>query len=66
MTSPLVDTTSLKKSDLLSKCSSKELYSLQVSLIDFKTLSQIYFEKGFQNKEIEWKFIYTLCFRMNL
>ena len=36
MTSPLVDTTSLKKSDLLSKCNSKELYSLQVSLIDFK------------------------------
>ena len=40
------------------KCNRKELYSLQVSLNDPKTTSQIYFEKLFQNKEIKWKCIY--------
>ena len=44
----------------LSKCNSKELYSLQVSLNDTKTKSQIYFEKLFPNKEIEWKCIYLM------
>ena len=38
----------------LSKCNSKELYSLQVSLNDSKTTLQIYFKKLFQNKGIEW------------
>ena len=54
MTSPLADTTSLKRIRfiLLSKCNSKEVYSLQVSLNDSKTTSQTYFEKLFQNKEI--------------
>ena len=37
----------------LSKCNSNELYSLQSSLNDTKTKSQIYFEKLFQNNEIE-------------
>ena len=41
----------------LSKCNSNELYSLQVSLNETKTKSQIYFEKLFSNKEIEWKCI---------
>ena len=43
---------------ILSKCNRKELYSLQVSLNDPKTTTQIYFEKLFQNKEIKWKCIY--------
>ena len=52
----------IKRSQICSlcKCSSKELYSLQVSLNDSKTKSQIYFEKLFQNKEIEWKYIYFI------
>ena len=41
----------------LSKCNNKELYCLQISLNDSKTMSQIYFEKRFENNEIEWKFI---------
>ena len=44
----------------LSKCSSKELYSLQVSLNETKAKSQIYFEKCFPNKEIKWKCIYLV------
>ena len=36
----------------LSKCNSEELNSPQVSLNDSKTMSQIYFEKLFKNKEI--------------
>ena len=36
------------------------LYSLRVSLDDSKTTSQIYFEKSFRNKEIEWKCIYLM------
>ena len=42
----------------LTKRNSDELYSLQVSLHHSKTKSQIYLEKLFQNKEIEWKCIY--------
>ena len=62
MTLPLVDTISLKKYHIysLSKCSSKELYSQQVSLNDTKTESQIYFEKNFLNKETNGN-VYTLC-----
>ena len=41
----------------LIKCNNKELYSLQISLKDSKTTSQVYFEKRFQNKEIEWRCI---------
>ena len=48
----------------LSKCYSKELYSLQISLNDSKTKSQIYFEKLFQNKEIEWKCICPMTRRV--
>ena len=44
----------------LSKCNSKELYPLQVSLNKTKTKSQIYFEKLFPNKEIKWKCIYLI------
>ena len=44
----------------LIKCNSKELSSLQVSLNDTKTKSQIYFEKLFPNKKIEWKCIYLM------
>ena len=44
----------------LSKCNSKELYSLQVSLNETKTKSQIYFEKLFRNKKIKWKCIYLM------
>ena len=42
----------------LTKCNSKELYSLQVCLNDSKTKSQIYLEKLF--KEIERKCIYLM------
>ena len=42
----------------LSKCNSKELYSLLVSLNASNTTSQIYFEKLFQNKEIKLEYIY--------
>ena len=41
----------------LIKCNNKELYSLQISLKGSKTTSQVYFEKRFQNKEIEWRCI---------
>ena len=41
----------------LNKCNSKELYSLQVSLNDCKTMLHIYFENRFQNNEIEWECI---------
>ena len=41
----------------LSKWISKELYSIQVSLNDSKTMPQI---KFFQNNEIEWKCIYFM------
>ena len=50
----------------LSKCNSKELHSLQVSLNDAKTKSQIYFEKLFPNKEIEWKCIYLMPRRVTI
>ena len=50
----------------LIKCNSKELDSLQVSLNDSKTKSQIYFEKHFQNKEIEWKCIYPMPRRVTI
>ena len=51
----------------LSKHNSKELYSLQqVSLNDTKTKSQIYFEKLFPNKEIEWKCIYLMPRRVTI
>ena len=44
----------------LNKCNSKLLYSLQVPVNDSKTMSQIYFEKLFQNIEINWKCIYLV------
>ena len=50
----------------LSKCNSKELYSLQVSLNDTKTKWQISFEKLFPNKEIEWKCIYLMSRRVTI
>ena len=50
----------------LSKCNSKELYSLQVSLNEIKTKSQIYFENFFPNKEIEWKCIYLMPRRVTI
>ena len=43
----------------LSKCNSKELYFLQVSLNETKTKSQIYFEKIFQLKRSNGN-VYTL------
>ena len=50
----------------LSKCNSKELYSLQVSLNDTKIKWQMYFKKGFPNKEIEWKCIYLIPRRVTI
>ena len=68
MTLPLADTISLKKYQIysLSKCSSKELYSLQVSLNDTKTESQIYFAKNFPNKEIDRKCVYLMPCRVTI
>ena len=59
---------SLKKYQIhsLSKCSSKEFYSLQVSLNESKTTSQIYFKKLFQNKEIKWTCIYLMPWRVTI
>ena len=50
----------------LSKCRSKESYSLQVSLNGSKTISHIYFEKIFQNKEIKWKCIYLMTYHVTI
>ena len=44
----------------LSKCNSKELHSLQVSLNETKSKSQMCFKKLCPNKEIEWKCIYLM------
>ena len=44
----------------LSKCNSKGLHSLQVSLNETKSKSQICFQKLCPNKEIEWKCIYLM------
>ena len=62
MTSPLADTISIKKYQIysLSKCNSKELYSIEASLNESKTTLQIYFEELFQSKEIKWKCIYLM------
>ena len=50
----------------LSMCNSKELYSLQVSLNETKTMSQIYFDKLFPNKKIEWKCICLMPRRVTI
>ena len=50
----------------LSKCNSKGLYSLQVSLNETKTKSPKSFEKPFPNKEIEWKCIYLMPPRVTI
>ena len=57
-----------KKNQIYSfgKCNSKGLYFLQVSLSDSITTSQAYFEKIFQNKEIEWKCTYLVPRRVTL
>ena len=67
MTLPLVDIISLKSHIYsLSKCNSKELYSLQASRNETKNKSLIHFEKHFPNKEIEWKSIYLMSRRVNI
>ena len=50
----------------LCKCNRKGLSSLQVSLNDSKTKSQIYFEKRFPNKWIKWKCIYLMPRRVTI
>ena len=50
----------------LTKCNSRDSCSLKVSLNETKTKSQIYFEKHFQNKEIEWKCIYLMSHRVTI
>ena len=50
----------------LCKCNRKGLSSLQVSLNDSKTKSQIYFEKRFPNKGIKWKCIYLMPCRVTI
>ena len=50
----------------LSKCNSKELYSLRVCQNTSETTSQVYFEKLFQNKEIKWKCIYLMPHRVTI
>ena len=48
------------------KCSSKELYRLQISLNNSKTRSQLYFEDLFQIKDIDWKHVYLLPRRVTV
>ena len=64
MTSPVAHTISLKSIRFILKFNSKELYSLQVS--PNATKWQIYFEKIFQNKEIEWKCIHLMPHRVTI
>ena len=44
----------------LEKLNSRELYNMQFILKVEKPTAQTYFEKIFQNPELEWKDIYTL------
>ena len=44
----------------LEKLNSRELYNMQLILKVEKPTSQTYFQKNFQNPELEWKVIYTL------
>ena len=44
----------------LEKLNSRELYKMQLMLSVEKPTAQTYFEKKFQNPELEWKDIYTL------
>ena len=61
MTSPLADTIPLKSIIYsLSKWTSKDLYSLQVSLHDSKTTSQMYSKNFFKIKRSNGN-VYTLC-----
>ena len=50
----------------LDKCSSKELYCLQISLNNSKTRSQLHFEDLFQNKDIDWRHVYLLPRRVTM
>ena len=43
----------------LEKLNSRELYNMQIILNVEKPTAQIYFEKNFQNLELEWKDKYT-------
>ena len=45
---------------------SKELYCLQISLNNSKTRSQLYFADLFQNKDIDWKYVYLLPRRVTV
>ena len=48
----------------LDKCSSKELYCLQISPNSSKTRWQLYFEDLFQSKEIDRKHVHLLLCRV--
>ena len=42
----------------LQKLKNRDLYNLQLILKVEKTITETYFEKNFQNPELEWKDIY--------
>ena len=50
----------------LEKLNSRELYNMQLILKEEKPAAQTYFEKIFQNRELEWKDIYTLPRRVTI
>ena len=50
----------------LEKLNSRELYNMQLILKVEKPTFQTYFEKKFQNPELEWKDIYTLPRRVTI
>ena len=50
----------------LQKLKNRDLYNLQLILKVEKTITEIYFEKNFQNPELEWKDIYTLPRRVTI
>ena len=50
----------------LEKLNSRELYNMQLTLNVEKLTTQAYFEKNFQNLELEWKDIYNLSRRVTI
>ena len=50
----------------LEKLNIRELYDMQLLLSVKKPTAQTYFEKKFQNPELEWKDIYTLPRRVTI
>ena len=50
----------------LENLNNRELYNMQLRLKVEKPSAQTYFEKAFENPELEWKDIYTLARRVTI